>query len=244
MNLVIDIGNTIIKLAVYELNQFVERQVATDEDFSEVLQIIVDSYPKIDWAIWASVREYPSNWSAILPEGATLIKLDSSTRVPFENCYETPKSLGNDRLALAAAAVALFPDKNVMVIDAGTCITYDLINAEGQFLGGAISPGLQMRFRAMHNFTGKLPLLVPETRVRNDKPGSTTNQCMQLGAVKGMAYEVEGFVKAYRDKYKVLTVILTGGDSEFLSNTLKNSIFAPSNFLLTGLNRILEFNKN
>lgn len=244
MNLVIDIGNTIIKLAVYEQNQFVERQVATDENFSEILQMMLDKYPKIDWAIWASVREYPTNWSSILPEAVILVKLDASTKVPFENCYQTPKTLGNDRLALAAAAASFFPKKNVLVIDAGTCVTYDLINAKGQFLGGAISPGLQMRFKAMHNFTGKLPLLVPETRVVNDKPGNNTNQCMQLGAVKGMAYEVEGFVKAYRHKYKVLTVILTGGDSEFLSNTLKNSIFAPSNFLLTGLNRILEFNKN
>ena len=134
-------------------------------------------------------------------------------------------------------------NKNVLVIDAGTCITYDFINSDNEYLGGVISPGLTMRARAMHEFTAKLPL-VEVVEEEKSILGKTTQQCLKIGVVKATALEIDGFISEYKNNFQDLTVILTGGDRQILSKNVKNSIFAPSNFLLEGLNQILEFNKS
>ncbi|HSM63616.1 MAG TPA: type III pantothenate kinase, partial [Gillisia sp.] len=154
----------------------------------------------------------------------------------------TPKTLRNDRIAVRSAACKTYPTQNVLVIDAGTCITFDFKNAENRYLGGAISPGLQMRFQAMHTFTENLPLLEPEDEV--ELIGNTTVKSMQSGVVTGIIAEIEGVISRYSSQFEDLKIILTGGDSQFLCKRLKNSIFANSNFLLEGLNYILEFNKS
>jgi len=135
-----------------------------------------------------------------------------------------------------------FPDKNVLIIDAGTCITYDFINHKNEYLGGAISPGIKMRYNALHNLTANLPLL--EAKPPKDLIGKSTSESIHSGIVNGILKEIDGIVLEYQKKYQDLTVILTGGDTKFLSKQLKSSIFANSNFLLEGLNFILEFNTN
>jgi type III pantothenate kinase len=135
-----------------------------------------------------------------------------------------------------------YPDNNVLIIDAGTCITYDFITNKNEYLGGAISPGIRMRYKGLNNLTANLPLL--ETKSPEDIIGSSTNSSIHSGVVNGVVNEIDGFINAYKEKYSYLTVILTGGDANFLSEQLKSSIFANSNFLLEGLNYILEFNSN
>ena len=173
---------------------------------------------------------------------AQVLRLDSNTKLPFKNLYKTPKTLGVDRMALVSASVNQYPDSNVLIIDAGTCITYDFVNSEGEYLGGAISPGIKLRYQSLNNFTANLPLL--EAEIPNGIIGDSTSQAIHSGVINGILRELDGIIAEYQKKYPDLTVILTGGDSNFLSNQLKNSIFANSNFLLEGLNYILEFNTN
>lgn len=145
-------------------------------------------------------------------------------------------------MALVCAAVSEFPSKNVLVIDAGTCITFDFVNSNNEYLGGAISPGIRMRYKALHNLTANLPLL--ETEMPDHFIGNSTKNAINSGVVYGVLNEIDGVIKAYKEEFSDLTVILTGGDSNFLSKQLKSSIFANSNFLLKGLNFILKYNSN
>ena len=161
-------------------------------------------------------------------------------KLPIRNKYKTPDTLGNDRLANAIAANFLFPEHNVLVIDAGTCVKYDFVSAKGEYLGGSISPGLDMRFKAMHEFTGKLPLV--KYGKSKSLIGNTTLTAMQTGVVIGMTEEMKGFVKRYQAQYKNLKIILTGGDSQRFVNDLNLSIFAASDLVNIGLNEIIRFN--
>ena len=148
--------------------------------------------------------------------------------------------MGVDRIALVSSAASQFPNKNVLIIDAGTCITYDFINEKGCYLGGAISPGIKMRYQSLHKFTKKLPLL--ETKLPENLIGGSTEECIHSGVVNGVINEIDSNIDSYRKKNKDLTIVLTGGDVNFLSNRLKNGIFANPNFLLQGLNTILTYN--
>jgi type III pantothenate kinase len=160
--------------------------------------------------------------------------------MPFINSYATPKTLGVDRIALVSASVDQFPDNNVLIIDAGTCITYDFITDENVYLGGAISPGIRLRYKALNNLTANLPLL--ETNQPKSIIGDSTEESIHSGVVNGVIKEIDGLIEYYKENHQDLTVILTGGDANFLSNQLKNSIFANSNFLLEGLNFLLDYN--
>jgi type III pantothenate kinase len=171
-----------------------------------------------------------------------VINLDVSTKVPFQNHYKSPETLGVDRIALVSAAVKNYKEHNVLIIDAGTCITYDFINRENKYLGGAISPGIRLRYQSLNNLTANLPLI--KTKMPQNVIGNTTEESIHSGIINGIINEIEGTISRYDEKYKDLTVILTGGDANFLSKRLKSSIFANSNFLLEGLNYILEFNTN
>ena len=145
-------------------------------------------------------------------------------------------------MALVSASVKHYPNNNVLIVDAGTCITYDFINNKNEYLGGAISPGLRMRYTSLNNLTANLPLL--DISLPNDIMGNSTETSIHSGVVYGVLKEIDGVIEDYKLKYSDLTVILTGGDSNFLSKQLKSSIFATSNFLLEGLNFILQFNSN
>jgi len=168
--------------------------------------------------------------------------VSSASKVPFKNTYKTPKTLGVDRIALVAAAVVKFPKKHVLVIDAGTCITYDFVTKEAAYLGGAISPGIKMRYQSLHAFTENLPLL--DVFESNNFIGTSTEESIISGVLTGVQKEINGFIEDYQQEYLDLTVVLTGGDTNFLSKQLKSSIFANQNFLLQGLNEILKFNQH
>lgn len=241
MNLVVDIGNTLVKMAVFQNGSLQYKIAFPREEFFQKTEEIFKSFPHIEKSVLSSVVKNTEREEDLLQKRSELLILTMDIGQPFTNHYATPTTLGKDRIALIAAAVKNYPGKNVLVIDAGSCITYDFKNTEEEYLGGAISPGLEMRFRAMHEYTGNLPLFMP---VENpDITGNSTQKAMNSGAVNGVLFEVDGFINMYKSENKDLTIILTGGDMLFLSKQLKNSIFANPNFLFEGLNYILEFNK-
>ena len=241
MNLVIDIGNTLVKIAVFQGDILIKKKISLRLDFLKNLEELEQKYQKPDNVILSTVSKTPLKWLQKLEEGSRLFILNQQLPQVFNNLYLSPNTLGNDRIALVSAASKHFPTENVLVIDSGTCITYDFKNNRNEYLGGAISPGLEMRYKAMHSDTENLPLLDREEEIT--LIGTTTNSCMQSGVIYGITFEMEGIIAAYQAQYKDLTIILTGGDAQFLCKRLKNSIFANSNFLLEGLNYILEFNK-
>ena len=242
MNLVIDIGNTLVKMAVFQGDILIKKKISLRLDFLKNLEELEQKYQKPGNVILSSVSKTPLKWLQKLEEGSRLFILNQQLPQVFTNLYLSANTLGNDRIALVSAASKHFPTENVLVIDSGTCITYDFKNDKNEYLGGAISLGLEMRYKAMHSNTENLPLLDREEETT--LIGNTTNSCMHSGVIYGITFEIDGIIAAYQAQYKDLTIILTGGDSQFLCKRLKNSIFANSNFLLEGLNYILEFNKS
>ncbi len=241
MNLIIDVGNTRIKSAVFEGDILKEVFFFdTDDILSEIKKILKNF--AITQAIMSNVGAISTEILDKLQQLIKVIVVSAATSIPFVNLYKTPNTLGIDRIALIAGAVKQFPNRNVLVIDAGTCITFDFVNTRNEYLGGAISPGIQMRFNALHHFTANLPLL--NKRELKNPIGTSTKDCMNSGVVNGVVNEIDGVINQYKIKYSDLTVVLTGGDTNFLSKQLKSSIFANQNFLLKGLNEILIFNKN
>lgn len=240
MNLVIDIGNSRIKLALFSERDLMFN-VPLDEVKPEQIQVLLDEHDDLKHAIVSSVREYPEELKNFLKNNfENFIELNADTPVPLINCYETPETLGKDRLAAAVGATEIFPNRNVLVIDAGTAITYEMVTAENKYLGGNISPGLTTRFKALHHFTGKLPLVQPT----DDFPilGTNTQSAIQAGVQIGLLFEVQQYIDYFNTNYENLEIIITGGDAKFFDNKLKNSIFVHFNLTLIGLNRILEYN--
>ena len=242
MNLIIDVGNSYVKLAVFNGDLIAYKEAVRHNFILERLNVIKHEFNTIKKAIISSVGKLTDEDARIIGEYFALLILDSNTKLPFKNLYKTPKTLGVDRIALVSASVNQYPDSNVLIIDAGTCITYDFITNKNNYLGGAISPGLRMRYTSLNNLTANLPLL--DTSLPNDIMGNSTEMSIHSGVVYGVLKEIDGVIEDYKLKYSDLTVILTGGDSNFLSKQLKSSIFATSNFLLEGLNFILQFNSN
>lgn len=242
MNLVVDIGNTLVKFAVFDKNTLIFDDRFKIDDFKDKVKRLFKEYPGIQRAIYATVGVTEKKYLTVLTLFCKVHVLSHQSKVPFKNSYATPQTLGIDRIALATAAYYHAPHKNTLVIDAGTCITYDMVNDFDEYLGGAISPGLKMRYRAMHEQTSALPLLQMETPL--DLIGNTTISSMHSGVVNGVCAELDGIIDQYATRFEDLTVILTGGDAHFLSKRLKNTIFADSKFLLKGLNYLLEYNKH
>ena len=241
MNLVVDIGNTRIKFGIFNNQNLVFDKKVAPENFLLKVKEIFKAFPKIDNAIISSVKKLDKQVE-VLSLFCKVHVLSHNSKAPFKNSYATPQRLGVDRIALVTAAFYNNSHKNTLIIDAGTCMTYDIINDFGEYLGGAISPGLLMRYKAMHNQTDGLPLLQPEELM--DFIGNTTATSMHSGVINGAAKEIDGVIEQYKQRFKDLTVILTGGDAHFFAKRLKNSIFANSKFLLEGLNYLLEYNKS
>ena len=239
MRLLIDSGNTRVKYVVSNQGQWLETGVV--EELSTLEEKLRAKYPALQQLIYSDVRgeHTAEKWQAYFPNFN--VHVLKSLRFPFESNYTTPSTLGDDRLALVAAAVKKYPKQNCLIIDAGSCLTFDLLTAKGIYLGGAISPGIQMRFKALHTFTGKLPLCAPQEQ--NNAVGTSTQEAIATGVMQGVIYEIEGQINTLSQKYTPLTVILTGGDALHLSKTVKNTIFAEPNFLAEGLDYILEYNK-
>lgn len=240
MNLIIDVGNSFVKLAVFKDDELLFKKSVGLGVLIKHIDILRKEYPGVENVIIASVGKLKEKDIAYIQKYFKVLFLNANTPLPFKNSYKTPSTLGVDRMALVASSVKQFPNNNVLIIDAGTCITYDFINAENNYLGGAISPGIDMRYRSLNNLTANLPLLDKE--LSDSLIGTSTNASMHSGVVNGVVLEIDGVIAEYQKEYAYLTVILTGGDANFLSKQLKSTIFANSNFLLEGLNYILQFN--
>lgn len=241
MNLIIDVGNTRVKIAVFKDSNIIFNHNFNKRNIISEIKNLLKNYT-IDEAIISTVALISDKKLKKIQNLVPLLQVDSKTKIPFKNLYSTPKTLGVDRIALVCAALHTYPNQDVLVIDAGTCITFDFINRKKEYLGGAISPGIEMRYKALNKFTSKLPLLKINTP--NHFIGNSTNESIHSGVVNGIIHEIDGVIQQYKNKYLHLTVVLTGGDANFLSKQLKSSIFANQNFLLEGLNKILIFNKN
>jgi len=240
MQLIIDIGNTRAKLALFDKDQLSTVLHIDPSDFNKRLEALISDIGSIDACIVGATGQIPQGMIDKLKEVCPTMILDHTAVLPFTNDYTTPETLGVDRMALISAAAAQYAAANVLVIDAGTCITYDFLDSNNHYKGGAISPGLAMRYDALHNYTAKLPDLepmAPESII-----GDSTANSIHSGVVYGLVNEIEGVVRRYNEQFLDLTVILTGGDTHFLLDHLKNGIFANSNFLLEGLNYLLTLN--
>ena len=239
MNLVIDTGNTRVKAAVFERSRLVELAVFSKKEIFKKLKEIKEKFKVVNSVI-SSVADFSDEERKKLDELLTPLFLNSETKIPFINRYETPKTLGVDRIALAAAAVDQYPGKNVLVIDAGTCITYEFITKDKEYLGGGISPGIEMRYKALNKYTSKLPL--KQAFQFEGLIGANTTDSIHSGVINGVCNEIKGLIYEYKSKFEDLTVVLTGGDTKFLEEQLKSVIFAQPNFVLEGLYTILIYN--
>lgn len=240
MNLVIDIGNSHVKLATFnDRGELVENFRRDRNVFPEIISLI-KSMPG-QKAIVSAVGRLESEYRELLLESRNeMIFLDKSTPLPIKVVYQTPETLGLDRIAAAAGAHLIFPECPVLIVDMGTAITFDLLSDHGAFLGGNISPGMQTRFRALHDYTAKLPLVSAD----NDYPefGTDTRTAIAAGVQQGIIYEIDRYMDAYDQQYPGCKFIITGGDAGFFVSRLKRPIFAKPELVLAGLNSILEFN--
>ncbi|MGZ3833815.1 MAG: type III pantothenate kinase [Mucilaginibacter sp.] len=223
-NLVIDIGNTFTKIAVFGHNELLHTEhdsTVTDETLSK----LIDQY-QVTKAIISSVKKETESWRGALEKEVALKYFNVEMTAGIHNQYKTPQTLGLDRLAAVIGANQLYPGKGSLVIDAGTAITYDWVDAEGNYFGGSISPGLNMRYKALNYYTGKLPLISADDRF-NGEYGDDTTTAILSGVQNGIKYELTGFIESYQKNEPELNIILSGGDSIFFDTLLKNSIFAP-----------------
>ena len=239
MDLVIDIGNTLQKLAVFSdegvlLDLFSEKKLPIS-----LLENLFCQYP-IKRAIVSSVRENDDSVLCWLEEKTQLIRFSSNCRLPIRLKYATPETLGTDRIANAVGANALYPNRNVLSIMAGTCLVTDFVNEKGEYLGGSIAPGVRMRFKALSQFTSRLPLVEPENI--DFFVGDSTQNSILSGVMNGIILEINGIIRQYSRHYSLLKVILSGGDAELLQNSIKKRIFAAQNPILVGLHKILKLN--
>ena len=238
--LTIDIGNTKAKYAVFHDKNIVETDVFNP--VSNDLKHLLDRHKYINKGIISSVGGNINECLEQLQNINTVV-LSSETKLPFTLTYKDKSKIGADRLALVAAAFAEKPHQNSLVIDIGTCITYDILTDDDRHLGGPISPGMKLRFKAMHEHTALLPLCEPT----HDEPKLICNdtvECLQSGVQLGVLHEIKEFIKLYSLNFNNLNVFISGGDNIFLQNKLKNCTFASSNFMFNGLNLILKYNDN
>ena len=234
----IDIGNTLSKVGIFDGEVLLNNASFQNEDLQGIKAYVESN--QAEHIILSSVAKSSHEVVDILKGLAPIIELSHETTLPFSNNYKTPQTLGMDRVAGIAGAMHFFPNTNCLVIDVGTCITYDFVSKEGLYQGGSISPGLRMRLKAMHEFTGKLPLLTFQKI--EDWIGKDTQSAMLTGALWGTLNELNGFIARYDEAFGDLKVIITGGDAPKFVKHLKNNVFAEPNLLLFGLNKILKIN--
>lgn len=240
-HLIIDIGNSSAKVATFEGESLVEH---TRVEHNELPVLIASK--ALDSAIQAAIL------SSVIPLSEELeravaalpypcLRMSATLKMPFRIAYETPETLGPDRLAAAAEAWTQKPGNDLLVIDVGTAITYDIITADGTYRGGNIAPGISMRFKALHHFTGKLPLVSKEGQ--RTEIGISTETAIREGVLQGVCYEIDGYIRACSLKYPKLLIFLTGGHTFLLDNRTKSRTFADSLLVVKGLNRILALNQ-
>jgi type III pantothenate kinase len=223
-NLVIDIGNTFTKAAIFEQDELVYTEHYKALNIG-ILDALLAKH-NVDSTIISSVKKNNEEWEAALTQKITLIYFNAAMAKGIHNHYRTPQTLGLDRLAAVMGANYLYPGKNNLVIDGGSCITYDWIDADGNYFGGSISPGLNMRYNALNHYTAGLPVVTLDKDFESNS-GNDTETAIRSGVQNGIKFELNGFIESYAQDKKQLNIILTGGDSIFFDTLLKNSIFAP-----------------
>lgn len=238
MNVAIDIGNTRMKAGLFQ-GKVLMKDINLANDDTENLKVFLHEH-QVRNVILSSTAIVPETLEQYLEGKYKYIRLKTETPIPMESTYQTPKTLGKDRIAAVIGACVLFPGRDCMVVDAGTCITYDLINSKSVYLGGNIAPGISMRLRAMDEFTAALPL------VRKQHPdtdrGYSTETAIRSGVIWGTVLEIQGFIQRFDQQTKELTIILTGGDASLLDELINWNTHVESHLVLIGLNKILEYN--
>lgn len=240
ITLCIDQGNSSTKVCVFSDNKILANVNAHPEDAKQTITQLIAEY-KPQGAILCSVTHADADLIMDIKENVKhVIKLDEHTHLPIMNAYGSPETLGTDRVALAVGAQASYPDSNVLTINLGTCVTYNFVQKNRAFRGGAISPGMKMRLKAMHEFTAKLPSVSADGELI--LLGYDTETSMRSGAINGMACEIDGMIEAFAAQYTDFNAVLTGGDLPVFANKLKSKIFADPELLMKGLNLILKHN--
>ncbi|MGN6249466.1 MAG: type III pantothenate kinase [Ginsengibacter sp.] len=234
-----DFGNTLLKCGVFQIDQLTE-VITLDDDKAETITAIVNKY-KPDRTILSSVVNHDPEIEKILAEKTSFLKLDAKVKLPFTTPVGKPETIGADRLALAAYASFFYRDQNTLVIALGSCITYNFINKYNSFNGGSISPGMEMRFKALNNYTAKLPLVKADWNFPLIGYDTTTN--ILSGVLQGMTSEIDGIIDEYKKKFVKFNVLLTGGDTANFVRHLKNKIFADPYLILKGLYAISKYNE-
>ena len=239
MNLAADIGNTRAKLAVFDGDAIVA-EVNTDHELTD-LPALAREHPCRRGIVSTTAGLTGTARKRLQALGIPLLCMTGETAVPIQVHYRTRRTLGTDRLAAVVGVHHLHPESDILVIDAGTCVTYDLIDHDGNYRGGNISPGMEMRLRALHQLTARLPLVGSE----GDTPevGYDTETAIRSGVVRGMKMEIEGYIRHFQKEYPSLSVFLTGGDAQKFDMSAESCIFAPDSIVLRGLNQILAFNE-
>ncbi|MCF8302836.1 MAG: type III pantothenate kinase [Bacteroidales bacterium] len=238
--MVIDIGNTLTKLAVFQNDKLVE-SYSFKGISKETIAGIQKKYPGLKKCLISSVVDVSPDIKRFLDETMNYFQLDETTPLPLKVNYKTPETLGNDRIAAVVMGNALYPDENVLVVEAGTAITYDFVDGQGIYHGGGISPGIDMRFRALNSFTHKLPLI--EKAKSPGLIGNSTTDSILSGVMNGVIAEVDGIIDNYRNYTdNQLKVVIGGGDCFYFDRKLKNNIFVLQNIVIEGLNKILLYN--
>jgi type III pantothenate kinase len=238
--LIIDRGNTNFKLAVFREKSIIASWVKAGLD-KKIIGEIFHSFNEISCILYSSVTRDEQGLIDFLKDFSDVLVMDHQLKVPFESKYKTPHTLGYDRMAAIAGAMALYPAENVLAIDAGTCLKFDFVSKEGLYAGGSISPGLIMRYKSLASFTDRLPEVKPV--LSSELTGVSTETSVQSGVLNGMICEISGMIERYKQKFEKLQVVLCGGDYLYFDKSLKNDIFVAPNLVLQGLNEILDLNK-
>jgi len=238
ITLCLDFGNTRLKAALFKEHQLQQTITLSDKPVEHLQKILEAHRPQV--SILSSVVNHTVEVETLLQQYTRFHKLSHQSKLPFTIPIGKPETVGTDRLAIAAAAVHLFPHQHCLVVALGTCITYNFINKDRQLVGGSISPGMEMRFRAMHEYTAKLPLVKGDWNV--PLIGYDTVSNMQSGVILGMAKEIDGIINAYKERFSNFNAVLTGGNLPFFESHLKNEIFADPELIFKGLYAISQVN--
>lgn len=244
MNLTIDQGNSRTKVALFDDNGRIVKNFIYKSFAASDIEKLFSLYPITDSIISSVVNIEPAVVNALHRRSKHFVLFDHDTPIPIRNGYNSPETLGQDRLAAAVGASFLCPKQNILIIDAGSAITYDFVSDEGEYVGGNIAPGIKMRLTMLHRMTKKLPLVEVEENELLPLFGKTTRDAIAAGVIRGIVYEVKGYIRSLNAQLQQLTVLLTGGNAPFIANNSRNTSFTlEKNLVLIGLNQILEFNK-